>query len=118
MLRLALGKGEAALEVRQQACEAFVDLDVHATRERTGVLILVSLMERRIEILADLGIHAHAPEGYWDQVVAELSKRIAAGDLAGGLADAVRQVGGLLAGQFPAGPNDLNELPDEVLVRD
>jgi putative membrane protein len=118
LLRLALNKTEVVREVRQQARESFVDLNVHATRDRTGVLILVSLLEHRIEILADTAIHAVAPDGYWDQVVAELSARIRDRDLAGGLAAAVERVGGLLAEEFPAREGEHNELPDQVLVRD
>jgi putative membrane protein len=118
LLRLALGKTEVDAEVRQQAHESFVDLNVHATRDRTGVLILVSMLEHRIEVLADTGIHGVAPAGYWDAVVAELAARIKQGDLAGGLAEAVRHVGELLAEKFPAKEGDINELPDTVLVRD
>jgi putative membrane protein len=118
LLRLAIGRAEVEREVRQHARESFVDLNVHSTRDRTGVLILVSLLEHRIEVLADTGIHTVAPAGFWDHVVADLSKRIRAGDLAGGLADAVREVGSLLTEKFPARADDINELPDRVLVRD
>ena len=116
LLRLALEKREVIQEVRQKAHEAFVDLNVHATRDRTGVLIMVSMLEHRIEILADTGIHTSAPPGYWDQVVAELSVRIKRGELADGLAEAVGAVGALLAEKFPAQARDENELPDRVIA--
>ena len=40
------------------------------TRQRTGVLVLVSLFERRIEILPDTGLHGRVTEADWHAVIA------------------------------------------------
>ncbi len=118
VLRMALNKREVAEEVRQRAFEAFLDLNVHTTRDRTGVMILVSTLEQRIEILCDTGINAKAPEGYWNGVVRTLSDRIKRGELADGLCEAVRTVGALLSENFPRREDDVNELADEVVLGD
>src|SRR5206468_3641109 len=53
--RLFLRKVRAEVEVRQYAQSMFLDRHVFAAPGRRGVLVLVSLFERRIEILADAG---------------------------------------------------------------
>lgn len=118
VLRIALNKREVTEEVRQRAFEAFLEFNVHTTRDRTGVMILVSKLEQRIEILCDTGINAKAPEGYWNDVVRTLSARIERGELAEGLCEAVQTVGALLTESFPRLEDDVNELADEVVLGD
>lgn len=42
--------------VREAAYAAFVERGVHATRDRTGVLIYVAVRERMVEIVGDLAV--------------------------------------------------------------
>ena len=67
--RLFLAAHRRDLEVRQHAQSLFLTRELFATRARTGVLILVSLFERRIEILPDTGLHARVSEADWRGVV-------------------------------------------------
>jgi putative membrane protein len=46
----------AEAEVRQYAKSLFLDRELFATRNRNGILLLVSLFERRIVILPDRGL--------------------------------------------------------------
>jgi putative membrane protein len=48
----------AETEVQQYAKSLFLDRELFATRKRTGILLLVSLFERRIVILSDKGVDA------------------------------------------------------------
>ncbi|MEZ4273242.1 MAG: TPM domain-containing protein [Myxococcota bacterium] len=102
--------------MKQRATQAFIENNLQQTRERTGVLIFVSLLERRIEVLADTGIDSQAPENFWDEVVAELGQSIRQGQLAQGLTQAIKRCGDLLETQAPARSDDRNELPDRVIV--
>ncbi len=99
-------------EVHQRALQAFVENGVARTRERTGILIFVSLFERRVEVIADEGIHARVPHGTWDEVVALVLAGVRDGSLADGLARAITRCGDLLAREFPRRADDTNELPD------
>ncbi len=117
LLRLALSGREVREEVRQLALEHFFELGLHTTRERTGVLVFVSLLERRIEILADTGIDAEASKDFWNDIVDDLVKQIRAGNVTDGLVEALQACGALLAEHFPARDDDTNELPDEVVVK-
>lgn len=101
---------------RRRAEELFLAKNLHQTRERTGVLVFVSLAEHAAEILADEGISAVVEQAEWDAAVAALVAEARAGRPADGLAKAVEMVGDILARRFPADATDNpNELPDSVV---
>lgn len=103
--------------VRVRAEEQFIAKNLHATRERTGVLIYVSFAERMAELIADEAIHAKAPDGAWTEAMAKLTAGLRHGRVAQGFADAIGQCGEILAQHFPARPDDNpNELPDAVVI--
>lgn len=110
-VRLA-GRRVIDTEVHQRALQAFVENGVTRTRERTGILIFVSLFERRVEVIADEGIHARVPRGTWDEVVALVLAGVRTGSLADGLTRAIARCGELLEREFPRRADDTNELPD------
>jgi putative membrane protein len=104
-------------KVRRRALEQFTAKNLHATRERTGVLIYVSFAERMAELIADEGIAAHVDNQVWDQAMAALVEGLRRGQPGAGLAAAVGLCGDVLAERFPADPSDNpNELPDAVVV--
>lgn len=97
------------------ALAQFMAHGVHLTSARTGVLIYVSLLPRRIEVLADSGIHARVGQAIWDEAVARLAAEARTGPLGEALAHAIRDLGALLAVHFPRPPGDRNELPNRVI---
>ena len=103
--------------VRQRAEEQFLAKNLHATRERTGILIYVSAAERMAELIADESIHAHVDDGVWAKAMAALTEGLKRGDTAGGFTAAIGQCADILADHFPARYGDNpNELPDAVVV--
>jgi putative membrane protein len=102
--------------VRQAALDYFMAKDLHLTRERTGVLIFAALAEHRVEVIADDGVHAAAPSGVWDEVVADLVAGLKRGAVADGFVAAVARAGVILAAHAPPRPDDRNELPDGLTV--
>jgi len=100
---------------RRLAREQFFAQKLHLTRERTGVLIFVSVAERYVEILADEGINSSVPEGTWDGVVERFVAQVKAGRTAEGFVDAIAACGEYLAANFPARPDDVNELPNPLV---
>lgn len=104
-------------EVRRRAAEVFLSKNLHLTRERTGVLIFVSLAEHMAEIIADEGIAAEVEPQVWDRAMAELAQGLRRGEPAVAFAAAVRLCGEVLAERFPAREGDNpNELPDAVVL--
>jgi putative membrane protein len=105
------------LRVQRRAAEQFVAKNLHLTRERTGILIFVSLGERMAELIADDGIADHVDAKVWETAMAALTDGFKRGDVEAGFAAAVGLCGDVLADKFPAKAGDNpNELPDAVVV--
>lgn len=103
------------LRTRQRAEMAFVEQEVFRTRERTGILLLVSLFEHRVVVLGDSGINQKVEQGQWDGIVQTVVAGIRAGKPGEALATAIRQCGELLERHGVARQaDDRNELPDEL----
>jgi putative membrane protein len=105
------------LRVQRRAAEQFTVKNLHLTRERTGILIFVSLGERMAELIADEGIADHVEPHVWDRTMAALTEGLKRGDPEAGFVAAIGQCADILADKFPARPGDNpDELPDAVVV--
>lgn len=94
---------------------AFLKQEVFRTRQRTGMLIFISLLEHRVEVLGDTGISGKVSPGEWDGIVKTIVDGLKNGRSADGICEAVdaaRQL--LLKNGFTAAPDDTNELPDNL----
>lgn len=115
-LRMALTPGSTKTRrVRRRAILLFKAAAEARTRGRTGVLIYLSLDEHRAEIVADAAIVAKVTPETWGDAMASLIDEVRAGRPGAGLAEAVRQVGAVLARHFPRSADDRNELPDRLI---
>jgi putative membrane protein len=111
--RAFAGPGLLRQNVAVAARSAFVEMGICRTVARGGVLIYVSVLEKRVEVVPDIGINVALIGEEWSRQVRELQRAVSRGDLAGFVA-ALRGVGGLLARHYPHQLDDRNELPDEV----
>ncbi|HEX8384981.1 MAG TPA: hypothetical protein VF576_02300 [Rubricoccaceae bacterium] len=117
--RLLAGPGLLAETVHRRAAQAFLDEEVFTTRDRTGILLFVSLFEHRIEVVGDSGINAKVETAEWVAVVDLVRAGIQRGDLAGGLVAAIDLCGDLLHRRGVAvRDDDTDELTDGVRLRD
>lgn len=94
--RLLAGEELMDRRVTGRALQAFVEEEVFATRERTGILIFFSLLEREVRVLGDAGINARVAPGEWEEVVRRLVAGMRQGRPAQGLIEAIAQCGALL----------------------
>ncbi|MEO7247438.1 MAG: hypothetical protein ABIW31_03200 [Novosphingobium sp.] len=101
--------------VRARAVTCFKVGAERRTQGRTGVLIYLSLAERRAEIVADEAIASKVAPEVWGDALAALLSQIKAGHMAEGLALAAEKVGAVLAEHFPRAEDDVNELPDRLI---
>jgi putative membrane protein len=116
VIRLLTSDERMAMKVRLRSARAFYEHGLHKTKEGTGILILVSLLEHRAQILADHAIDERVPPGTWEALVQDLISGIRSGRPTQALCQVIAQCGNLLAVHFPIrdGPNP-NELPDDVI---
>ena len=116
VIRLVTSRERLAHKVALRAEQAFYKHGLHHTQGRTGVLIFVSLLERRVQVLADKGINDHVPVGTWDGLVNGIIDGIKTGQATDAICAAIAKCGVLLAQLSPAGSGDNpNELSDSLI---
>lgn len=108
---------ERKLSVRDLTIAEFRRLGMHKTQDRTGVLILLLMLERKFHIVADEGIHKKVEDGTWDRIAGSMSAHFKTGNFAEGIIHAVDTVGAELKKYFPRQAGDRNELPNDVVER-
>ena len=105
--RLMTTSRERETQVRVLASAVFHERGVANTTDEIGVLVYLSIMERRIEILADRGVLEAVPVLEWNRIVAEARGRNATPET---LADVVRALTPLLERHLPVREGDVDEL--------
>jgi putative membrane protein len=104
-------------QVKTEARAAFFHEGVLHTRERTGLLVYWSLLERQVEVLADVGVLAAVPAGEWNAQVFRFKQIKRAAVPAPVFLEDLRALGQTLARHLPAGADNPDELPNRVRVQ-
>jgi putative membrane protein len=113
--RLFIPAGVLQQRVDEHAAMAFLDEEVFTTRERTGILIFISLFEHRVRVLGDSGINSKVRQEEWDAVVRLIVESMKAGQPAEGMLKAVERCGELLERHgVEIRPDDTNELDNSI----
>jgi putative membrane protein len=113
---LFIGRERKADAVRRRAISAFYDHGLYKTRKNTGVLFLISWLERKVWVLADKGIHEKIGQESLNQVATLVSQGVREGRPCEALCEAIRKMGEALSEHFPMTPGDADELPDSVIT--
>jgi putative membrane protein len=98
---------------RRLAHQQFLDLGLSSTKDRTAVLLFVSVAEHYVEIIADRGVQADPK--VWDAIVADFTAKVRAGQVADGFIAAVKACTAVMAEHHPWHPGDVNELPNRLI---
>ena len=101
-------------KVAERATRYFMESGVYNTKDRTGILIFISIMERRVELLADSGINAKIPKDKWQNIVNNIIKGIKQKEIAAHLSESIIECGDLLTQHFPIQSDDTNELANNI----
>ncbi len=112
--RIFISQREIDDEVEEAAVTQFFDQGLYRTREETGVLVLISVFERKVWILADRGINAKVPAGQWNDIVKIITDGIKQKCPADAICAAVEKIGELLKTHFPVKPDDTDELKNLI----
>ncbi len=107
-------RGQQRRQAFRAAAEQFFTLGMTRTRNRTGVLIFVSLAEHYARIIADEGLTGKITEVEWRAVIDDLVGRLREGRVTEAFVVAVGQTGELLARVAPPDGGD-NDLPDRLV---
>jgi putative membrane protein len=115
-LRMKLTPGRTRTRrVHRRAVELFRASCEMKTRGRTGILLYLSLAEKRAEIVADKAIADQVKAEVWGEAMAALVDELKAGRPGHGMAVAVEKIGAVLAPILPPTLDNPNELPDRLV---
>jgi len=115
-LRLALTPGATKhRRVRRRAVSIFKAAAERRTAGRTGILIYLSMAERRAEIIGDEAITKVTTPETWGEAMTALLVDVKDGRVADGIVAAIERVGMVLAEHFPRTADDINEIPDKLI---
>ncbi len=93
----------------------FLEQNLHATVNGTGVLIFVSEAERYVEIIVDDGIARHVDDMVWRSMVDVFTRQVSEGKILEGFLGCIRSCGEVLSVQVPV-TQQRNELPNRLVV--
>ena len=114
--RLFTSKQDAWEAVHNRAELEFHRTGIPATQGYTGVMIFVSVFERRALIMGDRAISDKMTEEAWVGITTKLVQRLAGGQFQLGFSEAIEAVGQKLAQEFPQSSHDQNELPNKLVI--
>ena len=102
-------------EVEEAATTQFFNQGLYRTRDETGVLVLISVFERKVWVLADRGINAKVQAGQWDDIVKMIVDGIKQNRQTDAICEAVDKIADLLKTHFPIKPDDRDELKNLII---
>jgi len=115
--RMLASKERVGEAVHTLALASFTDQGLHHTRDHTGILILIALLEHRVEVLADRGINEKVSHGTWDEIVHSITAGIKSGRACDAYCKAIERCGDILATHFPRQADDKDELSNRLVTK-
>lgn len=100
--------------VQEAAHASFFAKGIRRTSDSIGILLYVSRLERRVQIVVDDGVARAVPEQEWRSAVGLIEALIRDGAEIGVVCKAIEALADVLEPCLPRGEDDVNELPDEV----
>lgn len=104
-------------EVSEGAMSAFYESGLYRTRDESGVLIYISILERKVYILADRGINDRLDDTQLDYITGIIVRGIKEKRQCQAVTDAVKELGQILALYFPPREDNTDELTN-LIVKD
>lgn len=128
-IKIAIGKAERLTsgEIRvfvddtcpgnvlDRAAHLFHKLEMDKTKDRNGVLIYLSIVDRKHAIIGDSGIHAKVKDDFWNTIKEEMMQHFKEQKITKGLLHAINEAGKALSVYFPLQKDDTDELPDDII---
>jgi putative membrane protein len=102
--------------VMSRAERHFMQSGVCNTKDRSGILIFLSYLEREVRIIADTGISAKISNDLWQLIAEDLASGIGKVDAEAAFIRAVDRCGELLEQHFPAQKDNPDELPNHLVI--
>ena len=116
--RLFTPRSHMQKEVNLRARELFFDRRVHHTAGASGLLIFVSLYERTAVVLGDRSIVETLGEKFPEELCQRLTSSLRTQDVASAICETIQHAAASLQTALPRMANDVQELPDTLVLLD
>lgn len=110
-----IGRRRKEKAVKERALRTFYERGLYQTKKHTGVLFFLSLLERKVWVLADKGIQGKVQQQTLNKFARMVSKGIQESRTADALCEAITGMGELLWEHYPITDADTDELPNVVM---
>ncbi len=111
-----LSDHRAEVEVQQYAKSLFLERELFATQKRAGILILVSLFERRVVILPDKGLDDRLKEDDIQNIIAAIMPLLKRKQISKAFDAGLDHLSRILTTSAPYTGDD--ELPNEIIEKE
>ena len=118
VVRLLTPNAEIERLVWQRAQAEFYNEGIGRTKRATGILLFLSINERRAVVLADHAIAAKYHQDTWQEVCDLITKGLRVGKITDGLCLAIERCGVIIQPHFPKVDSASNQLPDRLVIRE
>jgi len=106
----------SGMTARARALEVFSLLRIWDTEENNGVLIYVMLADRRVEIVADRGIHRHVADAGWNAMCKKIESEFRNRRFEAGVVGGIESISARLREHFPPDGAQHNDIPDAPVL--
>ena len=110
-----ISKDEMAIEVEEEATKSFFTERLYETKENNGILLFISVFEKKAWVLADRGINERIEPTEWQKIVDALTVEIRSGNSGEGICTAIGRIGTILKDHYPYKRNDTDELHNLII---
>ena len=114
-IRVFIQRGKLTADPLMAAQKRFHQLRMHTTREHNAVLIFVAPRAHKFAVVGDKAIHEKCGDEFWRRIVDGMRVHFQNEKFSHALAEAIDEIGKLLAAHFPKTSGNRNELPDDVM---
>ncbi|MCB0349282.1 MAG: hypothetical protein KDD37_10640 [Bdellovibrionales bacterium] len=116
--RVLTNASDQISQVEMRAEVEFFEAGINQTRDATGVLLFISVLERRAVVLADKAIADKVPAETWDEICQILVSGCKDKEVERAFVEAISKCGDILKVHFPRKTDDINELSDQFIIKD
>jgi putative membrane protein len=114
--RLLTGKKRQERNVEIMARALFQKGGLHHTSTKVGTLIYLSLLEKKVYIVADRGAQMAIPEQEWQKITQDLQSVFKAKNPPESLLKELEKCKNTFSRYIPALENNVNELPNDLQI--
>ncbi len=116
LARLFLDAQRAESESRQYAQGLFLEQSLFGTRQRTAILLLIGLFERRVVLLPDSGVQSRLRPGQLETVIHQMVPHLRRGDHFQALVQGIGLIEKMLIEAGFSGDTDApDQIPNELI---